>query len=102
MNKEYGGIIWTNHALSRLRQRKIKQGEAWATWRRPDSSKYKKKRGVWVYERNFNGERVEVVAKKRDKGKWVILSVWSKHMQPTASHRRDSLFNKIVRKIFRF
>ncbi|KKQ44128.1 MAG: hypothetical protein US62_C0032G0012 [Candidatus Woesebacteria bacterium GW2011_GWA1_37_8] len=32
MDKNYGGVIWTNHALSRLRERGISQGDAWATF----------------------------------------------------------------------
>ncbi|KKR09982.1 MAG: hypothetical protein UT38_C0017G0001, partial [Microgenomates group bacterium GW2011_GWA2_39_19] len=49
MDQHYGGVIWTNHALQRLRERGIKQGDAWVTWRRPDKSRYATAQGAWIY-----------------------------------------------------
>ncbi|MFV1917671.1 MAG: DUF4258 domain-containing protein, partial [Patescibacteria group bacterium] len=75
---------WTNHAIERMRERGIKQGDAWLTWRRPDSSRHSKSRGAWVYYRTFpstssgQAQKIEVVAKKNEKKKWIILSVWSR------------------------
>jgi hypothetical protein len=80
MDNHFGGVIWTNHALDRLRERGIKQGDAWATWNRPEKS-YKanlhKGDAAWRYYRTYGDERIEVVAKKNEKGEWVIISVWS-------------------------
>lgn len=76
-DRNFGGVIWTDHALARLRERGIKQGDAWATWRRPQLSK-KGKSGSWIYWRNWGGIQIEVVAKENAGGKWVILSVWSR------------------------
>ncbi|QQS38863.1 hypothetical protein IPM62_05805 [Candidatus Woesebacteria bacterium] len=88
MNKHYGGVIWTDHAIERLRTRKIKQGDAWATFRRPDSSKNGKKQGVVVYYKTWpltNTPQhklvIEVVATKNDRNEWVILSVWSRKVK---------------------
>lgn len=77
MDNHYGNIIWTNHALERLRQRGIKQGDAWATWNRPEQSR-KGASGNWVYYRTYGNERIEVVATQNKKKEWVILSVWSR------------------------
>lgn len=90
MDRNFGGVIWTNHALKRLRERGIKQGDAWATFQRPEESRFAKVKGAWVYYRTWpstgsgQGEKIEVVAKppaQRAYGpegkKWVILSVWS-------------------------
>lgn len=77
MNNRFGGVVWTNHALDRLRRRGIKQGDAWATWRRPDQSEYAKTKGAWIYYRTFGNQKIEVVAKQNEKKEWVILSVWS-------------------------
>jgi len=76
MDDHYGGIIWTKHALQRLHERGIKQGDAWATWRNPQSSK-KGNSGSFVYHRTYGSVRIEVVAKQNEKGEWLILSVWS-------------------------
>jgi len=78
MDRKFGGVIWTNHALDRLRDRGIKQGDAWATWNRPEQSRKGTVAGSWVYYRNWGGTQIEVVAKQNEKGEWLILSVWSR------------------------
>jgi hypothetical protein len=81
MNNKYGGVIWTNHALERLRERGISQSDALATFNRPQQSRRgSNERGSWVYYRTYGNERIEVVAKKNEKGEWIILSVWSKEV----------------------
>ncbi|HLD91963.1 MAG TPA: DUF4258 domain-containing protein [Patescibacteria group bacterium] len=78
MDKNFGGVIWTNHAIQRLYERGIKQGDAWATWRNPEQSRYAASEGSWIYYRTYGDNRIEVVAKQNDKKEWIILSVWSK------------------------
>lgn len=67
MDNHYGGVIWTNHALDRLKERGIKQGDAWATWRNPQQLRKGTVYGSWVYYRNWGGTQIEVVAKKNEK-----------------------------------
>ena len=78
MDKNFGGVIWTNHAIQRLYDRDIKQGDAWATWRNPEQSRYAALKGSWIYYRTYGDTRIEVVAKQNEKKEWIILSVWSK------------------------
>jgi hypothetical protein len=78
MDRNYGGVIWTNHALARMKERGIQQGDAWATWRRPDQSRYAKSRGAWIYYRTYGNQKIEIVAKQNEKKEWIILSVWSR------------------------
>jgi hypothetical protein len=78
MDRHFGGVIWTNHALGRLKDRGISQGDAWATFNRPEQSRYAKAKAAWVYYRTYGNQRIEVVAKKNEKGQWIILSVWSR------------------------
>ena len=80
MDRNYKGLIWTNHALERMKIRGVSQGDAWATWRRPDQTRYGREKGVWVYYRTWGNQRVEVVAKKNQKKQWIILSVWSRRV----------------------
>jgi hypothetical protein len=77
VDRNFGGVIWTNHALDRMRERGIKQGDAWATWRNPQQSRKGTAPGSWVYYRTYGSERIEVVAKKNERREWIILSVWS-------------------------
>lgn len=96
MDRHFGGVIWTNHTLQRLRDRHISQSDAWATWRRPDNSRYARNRSAWVYYRTIGTQKIEVVAKKNDRGEWLILSVWSRTIRadaktPSIRHRRPLL-----------
>jgi hypothetical protein len=79
MDNHFGGVIWTDHAISRMRQRGIKQGDAWATWNRPEQSRKGSgaSQGAWVYYRTWGNQKIEVVAKQNEKHEWIIISVWS-------------------------
>ena len=99
MDKNYGGVFWTNHVLARLSERGISQGDAWATWRRPDQSRYARQKGAWVYYRTFGNQKVEVVAKQNEKRQWLILSVWSRtnlDLKP----QKGRLLGPLLKKIF--
>ena|SRR3989344_3902088 len=94
LDRNFGGLIWTNHALRRMQERGIKQVDAWATWRRPDQTRYGKAKGTWVYYRTFPAagresrhQRIEVVAKKNEKKQWIILSIWNRTI--TVSKKRE-------------
>jgi hypothetical protein len=98
MQKDYRGVIWTNHVLERMRERGIKQGDAWATLRRPDRSRSGKKKGTWVYYRNIGTQMIEVVAKEKNK-EWIVLSVWSRPSDDKKPQRNTSL-GRFLAKLF--
>jgi hypothetical protein len=100
MDNRYKGVIWTNHALSRLRERGINQGDAWATFNRPDQSRFAKAKGAWVYYKIYGNEKIEVVAKKNEKGEWIILSVWSRPVYDKKK-KIEPLWKLILDKIFK-
>lgn len=83
MNRKFRGVIWTDHVLERLRERDIKQSDAWYAFRKPDESKFAKSKGGWVYSKLVDGRRIEVVAKKED-DEWVIISAWADPVDPSA------------------
>lgn len=95
--RKYRELIFTNHALQRLKERGISQGDAWATFQRPDQSRYAKARGAWVYFKTFGSTKIEVVAKKNERKEWVVLSVWSK---PVYREPKESLLRKFIKRIF--
>lgn len=98
MEQKYGGAIWTNHALQRLKERGIKQSDAWATWRHPEQSRRAETQNAWIYYKTYGKDRIEVVAKKNEIGEWVILSVWSK---PVYQSRKPEPFLKfLLKRIF--
>ena len=78
MERNFKGLIFTNHALDKLKERGIFQGDAWATWNHPDQSRHAKTKGAWIYYRTLGERRIEVVAKKNERGEWLVLSVWDR------------------------
>ncbi len=99
-NRNYGGIIWTNHAIQRLNERGISQGDAWAVWNRPEQSRYSTTKGAWIYYRTYGDTRIEVVAKQNEKKEWIILSVWSKKVYTDNVKPKKSFWLDLFRKIF--
>lgn len=102
MDRNYGGVVWTNHALERLSQRGIKQGDAWATFQRPDQSRYAATKGAWIYYKTYGTERLEVVAKQNERKQWVILTVWSRPVYDhghSAHRSKESFFIRALKKI---
>ena len=78
MNQNLGGVVWTNHALQKLKERRIKQGDAWITWKNPQQNRYAKSKSAWVSTRKCGSQIIEVVSKQNEKKEWIIISVWSK------------------------
>jgi len=99
MDNHYGGIIWTNHALERLKDRGIKQGDAWATWNRPHQSKKGTVSGSWVYYRDWGETQIEVVAKQNERHEWIIISVWSRPAHENYK-KPESFLKFIIKKLF--
>lgn len=99
MDKNFGGVIWTNHAIERLKERKISQGDAFAAFNRPDESKYSRKSAGYVYYKSWGNQKLEVVAKKNGEGKWVIISVWSKPLHRGVSQKPTFLIG-LFKKMF--
>lgn len=95
MDNHFGGVIWTNHAMDRMRARGIKQGDAWATWRNPEQSRPGSgaRLGAWIYYRTWGNQKIEVVAKQNEKKEWIIISVWSDTV-PSAVERQNSTSSK--------
>lgn len=93
MDPHFGGVIWTKHALQRLQERNIRQGDAWATFQRPDQSRFAQSKDAWIYYKTYGNEKIEVVAKQNERKEWLILTVWSRPVygsQAHTSHRRSS------------
>jgi len=101
LDRNFGNIIWTNHALQRLKERGISQSDAWATWRNPDQSRYATTKGAWIYYKTYGNTKVEVVATQNEKKEWVVLSVWSKEVFGHEKPKTESLLSLIFKKLFK-
>ncbi len=74
--REYGGVIWTNHAIERLSLRRIYQADALSVMRKPEKTFPGKKPDTVKFIRSINGRRVHLVASLNEYKKWVVLTAW--------------------------
>lgn len=95
-DRYYQGTIWTNHALTRLQERGISQGDAWVAFSKADQSRYAKTKDAWIYNKTLNGWKYEVVAKQNEKKEWVILSVWAK---PAYESKKSPWLIRLIRQV---
>lgn len=101
MKNRYLGITFTKHIINRLYNRGISQSDAWQTFQHPDGSVPGKTPGSRKFYKNFSGKKIEIVAKKNEKGEWVILTGWVRHLgqrQPSANSNEPFL-QKLIGKL---
>lgn len=91
----YGGIIWTTHALERLKRRGLPQDWALQTFKHPDQSSPGNQSGSMIYEKKFDKKRVSVIAKQNEKNEWIILSCW---IDPPMPGSPDAKEKEVYRK----
>jgi len=106
----YKNTIWTNHALDRLKNRKIDQSLVYKTFANPDNS-YKGTDGAMEYKKRFGIHTVTAVAKQNDNGEWIILSCWidppykgtpdAYKKQRYYKYKNSNIFKKILMRINR-
>ncbi|OGY08987.1 MAG: hypothetical protein A2700_01745 [Candidatus Blackburnbacteria bacterium RIFCSPHIGHO2_01_FULL_44_64] len=102
MDRNFGGIAWTNHALQRLKERGIKQGDAWATWRNPDQSR-PGKGNLWIFYKRYGNEKIEVITNKDKDGRTVVVTVWSRPVYgPQRYKGANKTWDNILEKTLKF
>lgn len=106
MENRYLNLIFTNHAINRLYNRGISQEKAYETFAHPDGQLPGKIPGSVKFYKNYGpptgeaGEqRIEVVAKKNEKGEWVVFSCWSKFKERTSYRYQEPLLQKLIGKL---
>ncbi len=103
-SRTYGGSIWTDHALSRLKERRIPQEVAWRAFKYPESTIKGRKQGSFECVKTQHGRAISVVAKQNDRREWLILSAWAEPPYPGSvdlkpTSKTQSLFRWITNKI---
>ena len=88
------GIIWTNHALQRLKDRKISKGQVLETVSSPDSY-IENSDGSKEFMRQFGNQKSHVVVKQNEKGEQIILSCWINPPTPgSKDHKKKEYYKK--------
>ncbi|RJP46212.1 MAG: hypothetical protein C4584_01935 [Armatimonadetes bacterium] len=62
----YGGYIWTNHALQRLKERGLSQEMAWEAFEHPDRFFKGKQSGTVEYQKKFGSSKVTIIARQNE------------------------------------
>lgn len=75
-NRVFGGAIWTNHALDRLRDRGLDQNMAGQAFNHPDRAFPGKQAGTTEYQKRFGNSLVTLIGKQNERNEWLILSAW--------------------------
>lgn len=71
----YKDIIYTDHVLTRIKQRGLDVEQIWQTIKYPDFTP-KTKKGSQSYKKTFGDYEITVIAAQNEKYEYVIVSAW--------------------------
>lgn len=92
---QYGGVIWTNHAIERMVSRGLKQDWAWQAVKYCDTQEKGRRDDTIEFKKRFQEYLVTVIATKNEKREWVVISCWmDPPMVGTEDARKKDAYNK--------
>lgn len=110
MGNYYKNVIWTNHALNRMKERGLTQDMAAEAFHHPDNQFAGTQKDTLRYQKQFGKSKATVVAKKNEKNEWVILSAWvdpplagshdEKRQNAYRSYQKAGFWKKVLITIF--
>lgn len=74
--RNYGGIVWTNHALERLHQRKLPQEIAFLAYQSPDQRIPGKKAGMIELQKQYGQSLITLIVNQNERHEWIVVSAW--------------------------
>lgn len=90
----FGSLIFTNHALKRMEERKMVKQMAIDAFNNPDHTKTGKQAGTTEYIKKIADKTVTVIAKQNEKQQWVVLSAWTDPPYPgTKDHKNQQYYH---------
>ncbi len=69
-------LIFTNHALDRLAERRMSRDMVITTFSKPDETKRGKKDGTTEFIKHFDKSLVTLIATQNEHKEWIALSCW--------------------------
>lgn len=100
-NKHFGGVIWTNHALERLHQRKLPQHIAFLAFQQPDAKIEGKNPGTIELQKKYGNALITLIIRQTEEREWLILSAWiDPPMFGTADHKKKEDWKKFKKSGF--
>ncbi len=74
-SNKYGGVIWTHHALQRLKERGVSQELALSIFKNPEKSHAGKRNGTTEYHKQVDESKVTVITTLTRDQEPLVLSV---------------------------
>ena len=72
----YDNLIWTNHAIERMKARGLSQEVASQAFYNPHHRKNGKTTGSYEYIKKTGNKVVTVIGKQNEKHEWFVISAW--------------------------
>ncbi len=82
-------IIWTNHAVERLSDRRMTKDKVAETLEDPDYAQPGKQPGTYEYGKKHGKKYVTVIVKPSDSSKAVVVSCWIDPPEPGTEDWKD-------------
>lgn len=93
-----GGLIWTDHAIERLHQRKLPQDIALLAFTAPDNQIPGKNPGSIELQKNYRNSLITLIVKKNERDEWIVISAWIDPPLPgTEDHRKQTYWKGMKR-----
>lgn len=92
-------IVFTNHAIDRMKERGVSGEWAWQAVKNADRKMPGKEKHTTEFIKRFDTYKVTAIGKKNEIGEWVVLSVWmDPPLKGTADHRKREKYLKGLEK----
>jgi len=97
----FNGLIWTDHAIERLKQRGLRQALASQAFYHPDKILRGSANGSTEYQKRYKKSLITIIAKQNGQGEWLVLSCWSNPPLPgTEDAKRQKNYRRYQRASF--
>ena len=90
-------IIWTNHALDRLKDRNVARSQVIQAISSPDS-KINNPDGSIELAREFGNQKAHAIIKENDLGEYIVLSCWINPPNYGSADYKKRSFDKKLKK----
>jgi hypothetical protein len=75
-SREFGGLIWTDHAIERLIDRKLPQHIAAQVFTSPDKIVTGKEQNTKEYQKRIGAFFVTLIVTPNDRNQKIVISAW--------------------------
>lgn len=99
MAMKISDVVFTTHAIDRMRERGIEGNLAHQTVKAPDNANPGKEKFTTEFVKKYDTYKITVIGKKNDIGEWLVLSVWRDPPLPgTKDYKKREKYYKKMEK----